>query len=96
MELSHGEYIIVEDLPAGTRYSVRELPAAGYQTVYPGNESGVIAGDPVVVSVLNTVEKPSFMPETGGEGTGAMFLAGGLLWVLAEAVLLLRRRKRSR
>ena len=96
VELSHGEYIIVEDLPAGTRYSVRELPAAGYQTVYPGNESGVIAGDPVVVSVLNTVEKPSFMPETGGEGTGAMFLAGGLLWVLAEAVLLLRRRKRSR
>ncbi len=74
ISLSHGEYVIINYLPKGTRYTVTEAMTPGYNTVYTVNEgnstegntaTGVLTGDTVI---LFTNSSGMMLPQTGGSG----------------------------
>ena len=95
ISLGHGDYIVIEDIPKGTKYSIRELPALGYESVYPGNESGVVLTEDVTVSVVNKKLMASWMPETGGPGVWAFWRFGGMTLGLGAFGYLVRRRRNA-
>lgn len=95
ISLGHGDYIVIEDIPKGTKYSIRELPALGYESIYPGNESGVVLTEDVTVAIVNKKLMASQMPETGGPGVWAFWCFGGMALGLGVLGYLIRHRRKA-
>ncbi len=98
--LRHGEYIIINYLPNGTKYTITENVPDGFHasvkessgTIKAGNTAtGTIVTDTTgVVKYINTASYA--LPHTGGSGTQWYALAGIVL-LLSAAYLLYRRKK---
>lgn len=98
--LKHGEYIIINYLPDGTKYTITENVPDGFHasvkessgTIKAGNTAtGTIVTDTTgVVKYINTASYA--LPHTGGSGTQWYALAGIVL-LLSAAYLLYRRKK---
>jgi len=72
--LSHGERIVINYLPKGSKYTITEETAAGYHTVYTLNggssnegntASGTLTGDTSILFINST---GLMLPQTGGTG----------------------------
>ena len=68
IKLRHGEYVIIEGIPAGTKYRVEEAFVFGYTPVWSQEPAGEAGADPLVLTVENRYGLPSALPETGGKG----------------------------
>ncbi len=97
-KLRHGEYVVIQYLPTGTKYTITETPVDGFATsiggtVQPTNvATGTIAaGNQAQVHYYNHTSY--VLPSTGGVGT-VWYTASGLL-LLAAGYLLLRRRREA-
>lgn len=98
--LKHGEYIIINYLPDGTKYTITENVPDGFHasvkessgTIKAGNTAtGTIVTDTTgVVKYINTASYA--LPHTGGSGTQWYALAGITL-LLSAAYLMYRRKK---
>ena len=99
-QLKDGEYIIIDYLPNGTIYTIKEnVPNGFYASVEESSgiikagdqATGTIATDKTdVVKYTNTASYA--LPYTGGDGTKLYALAGIAL-ILSAAYLLYRRKK---
>lgn len=74
IKLSHGEKMVINYLPKGSRYTITEEAAAGYHTVYTLNggisnegntASGTLSGDTRVLFINSS---GLMLPQTGGRG----------------------------
>ncbi len=100
--LEAGQYIVIDDLPVGTTYTVKET-AGEYTTewTYPNTaqyNNFVVSGeitttDRVELLCINTLTYR--MPDTGGEGTG-LYMFGGVLLMGTAVILLLYNKRRRR
>ena len=77
--LSHGEYITILNLPAGTTYTVTESGNAGYRTYASGDTGVIIANSMVTASFTNSRSK---VPPTGDDNSAM----AGLLVMIVSAV----------
>lgn len=74
VKLSHGEYIVINYLPKGSKYTVTEAPAIGYHTVYTINdgistEGNTVTGTLTEDAVILFINSSGLMlPQTGGTG----------------------------
>ena len=74
VKLRHNEKIIINYLPKGTIFTVREIPTDGYHASHDINDSGVVEGDNATgdmdasVSVHFINSAGSLLPSTGGSG----------------------------
>lgn len=99
-DLKAGEYIIVNYLPYGTRYTVTETNAPYYKVSYQidGRQSvdGYTAEGQISsgknASVVYTNTAMAVLPSTGGAGT-LPYTTGGFLLMMAALLLLKKRRK---
>ena len=91
LRLKADEYVVIEDIPAGTKYRVRELEATGYIPTYSDTSEGTMGEELVTVSVLNERISGPLLPETGGPGVTPYYFMGGLL-VYATALPKSKRR----
>ena len=101
IELSHGQWITIEGLPAGTKYRVSESNNEGYSVITPNGTEGVIqkAGESNVLFENHKSEAPppsdpadTHVPqEPSRTGADNSFWAPSLLMVisLCSFVLLL-------
>lgn len=97
--LKHGEYIIINYLPNGTKYTITEnVPNGFYASVESSGsiEAGNTATGTIVtntIGVVKYINTASYaLPHTGGSGTQWYALAGIVL-LLSAAYLLYRRKK---
>lgn len=74
IQLSHGEYVVINYLPKGTRYTVTEEKAPGYNTVHTVNggnaiesntAQGTLTGDALILFINSS---GLMLPQTGGTG----------------------------
>ena len=69
--LKHGQWIIIDEIPAGTKYVVEEVSADGYQVIMT-NESGEIQADTetivTVTNIKNEVEENHPLQDTASQG----------------------------
>ena len=106
-ELEAGEYVIINYLPYGTKYTITETDAPFYVVSYQIDGStpinGYTAEGEIPTSgngsvVFTNTMKPA-LPQTGGAGTQA-YIMGGLLFMSLSASLLfyihLKRRKEEK
>lgn len=101
-DLKAGEYVIINYLPYGTRYTITETNAPYYATTYQidggGPAEGKTAEGKIPTggngSVVFTNTAMPVLPSTGGPGT-SLYAIGGSLLTLA-ALLLLYKDKRRR
>lgn len=102
--LTAGQYIVIDYLPAGTKYTVSEVTEEnGFKTTYQIN-SGTVeagqtatatigAGDGNTVTFVNTYYYE--LPETGGGGAGWYYAAGALLCAAAGLLLVWQSRRKG-
>lgn len=102
--LTAGQYIVIDYLPAGTKYTVSEVTEEnGFKTTYQIN-SGTVeagqtamatigAGDGNTVTFVNTYYYE--LPETGGGGAGWYYAAGALLCAAAALLLVWQSRRKG-
>lgn len=92
ISLSHGEYIKINYLPKGTRYTVTETMASGYNTVYTVNggngtegntATGVLTGDTVILFINSS---GMMLPQTGGTGWRPYLIPIALGFVMLIAI----------
>ena len=110
--LKNGEYIRIQFLPVGTKYTILEKDGTEIQgVVYSGTEvngDGNTSGDNEL-EVQGTVPKNDThkveyinrysmfkLPETGGSGTTLYTMAGGIIVLLGGAGLMYRKKFRER
>ncbi len=78
IELKHGEYVIINGLPAGAKYKVTETKADGYTTTINGgtemdlvDEGSITAGATSTIAFTNTYE--SSVPDNDTAATNVNF-----------------------
>ena len=85
--LRGGESLTVSGIPAGTRYTVRELDSNGYTTTVNGASGYVVSGQiasnqSAHADYINTTHYE--LPDSGGSGADCFLLLGiGLLALFA-------------
>ena len=99
-KLKDGEYIIINYLPNGTKYTIKENVPNGFHAstkgssgiIIPGNEAtGTIVTDKMdVVQYINTASYA--LPNTGGCNT-QLYAMAGLVLIFSAAYLLYRQKK---
>ena len=95
VKLSHGQGILITDLPDGTDYEVTETVPDGYRLKdSEGTEGTIISGGDVPVARFIN-EKLVVLPVTGGTGTTRYKLTGCMLLLGAAVYLLSERMKRT-
>lgn len=102
--LSHGQYIVVDYLPIGAKYTVTESSYPGFFTVHSvsgganveaATASGSISAGTTDIRFVNSTS--AILPSTGGGGVLVWYLPLGLaiLWMLATPLILSRAKQRQ-
>jgi len=80
-KLSHGQYIVVDYLPIGAKYTVNEAVTPGFFTVNTVNGGSKTEGNSITGTLGDTTEKVLFinitsaqLPSTGGRGMALFFI----------------------
>lgn len=97
ISLSHEEKIIIQNLPQGTEYVLKEDPkdSQGYQVVYKEKSAGKLENQDVKVTVTNTRNQ---VPVTGivDEGNGILVLMSAVILSGIFGVVLSLKRQRDK
>lgn len=104
--LTHGQSVIIEDIPIGTLATVKETSHAGYNTIVKKGEVQISSSYELTDYEVTEDSEITYynnrgaeLPETGGIGTtpiyalGAMLMAGASMW---GCKLRRRRERRAR
>ncbi len=78
IQLTHGQYILITGLPAGTTYSVTESNYGSYARTSTGSSGTIAANSTSTASFINTL---SSVPQTGDDNTA---LKGWVLILLGS------------
>lgn len=98
LTLSHGQQIIIKNLPADSKIVVSEQTEDGYSTSYlvDGEEKNVAEFQLVKDSIVEVINTKGMIPDTGlfGKTTGAIFaIVIGASGILCLGYLMMRKRK---
>ncbi len=103
----HGDSIVIHDLPVGTKWTITETRADGYNVktavtinaADPVKGTGTVTNGQIVsgnTSVVYTNQQLYELPESGGTGQTLYTMAGLMLVLCSAAFLLYRYQKRRR
>lgn len=88
--VSPGNKVIIDGIPCGVKYSVKEESCAGFVKINEENTTGAINADSVQTAVISN-EKMTELPKTGGCGYIGGFVIG--IGLIAVSLCLIRKNK---